>query len=53
MELVHLLKNARRTLCGLLKDQVGQFCPTGMWDAIKPERKCPECDALYKALQNG
>jgi hypothetical protein len=38
-------------LCGISKQNAAQYCFAGIWDGIKPELKCPACDALYEAAQ--
>jgi hypothetical protein len=47
---VHLLADSRRTLCGLAKSKVDQWCPVGMWPAVKADHQCPLCDSAYGKL---
>ena len=47
---VHLMATKRKTLCGLpakpFPEQ--QSCPVGMWEAVKPEFRCPICEREYR-----
>ena len=48
---VHLIGLRKgRTLCDLLTRNVDQWCPVGMWPAVKPDYKCPLCDRAYATL---
>ena len=35
----------RKTLCKLPIGKVDQWCPIGMWQAVKPEYRCAVCDS--------
>lgn len=47
---VHLLGPRGKLLCGLPKSKVDQWCPAGMWPAVKPDLQCPVCAMEYTAL---
>lgn len=50
---VHLMATKRKTLCGLSAKPFPeqQSCPAGMWEAVKPEHRCPVCAGMAANLQ--
>ena len=49
---VHLMWNRSRMACGIPKAEADQWCPAGLWPAIRPECRCATCAEKLQALEN-